>query len=226
MGRTCVIVPAFNEASVIGGVLAELSALPCAVVVVDDGSADDSGAVCGRYPVHVVRHLCNLGQGAALQTGLEYALSTLDSAYLVTFDADGQHDVGDVESLIRPLISGDADVALGTRLVRSADADRVPARRRLLLRAAVVFTRLTTGMRVTDTHNGLRAFTAAAAGRIRLQQNRMAHASELLSTIHRERLRWCEVPVSVTYTEHSSKKGQRSAGAVDIVWDLIVGRFA
>jgi polyprenyl-phospho-N-acetylgalactosaminyl synthase len=220
-----IVVPAYNEASVIGDVLAELVELPCTVVVVDDGSSDKTHAACLDYPVALLRHSTNLGQGAALQTGITYALTSASAEYVVTFDADGQHDAVDVVNLVRCLVEGPYDVALGSRFVRSADARSIPSGRRALLRCAVWFTRRTSGLGVSDTHNGLRAFTADAAACLDLQHGGMAHASEILGTIRSKRLRWCEVPVSISYTEYSRHKGQRGGAAVNIVWDLIMGRI-
>ncbi len=225
LSATCVVVPAQNEAEVIGEVLTRLEGLPCRIVVVDDGSSDGTYDACLPHPVDLLRHGTNLGQGAALQTGIMYALSLESVRFIVTFDADGQHDVAAVGSLVAPLAAGTSDVALGTRFARRSDSSTVPWRRRILLKAAIAFTRLTTGLAVTDTHNGLRAFTGDAAGRLRLRHGGMAHASEILTTIHREELRWCEVPVTITYSDYSRAKGQRGGAAMDIVWDLVMGRL-
>jgi polyprenyl-phospho-N-acetylgalactosaminyl synthase len=222
---TCIVVPAYNEAAVIGEVLAGLEDLPCTVVVVDDGSSDRTRTECVDFPVAVLHHSANLGQGAALQTGITYALTLSGVRYVVTFDADGQHQSGDVVSLMKNLLVGSYDVALGSRFVRAADTRAIPRSRRVLLRCAVWFTRRTSGLAVTDTHNGLRAFTAEAAACLDLQHGGMAHASEILGTIRRKRLRWCEVPVSISYTEYTRRKGQRGGAAVNIVWDLIMGRI-
>ncbi len=225
LAAACVVVPAHNEAEVIGDVLAGLLTLPCHVVVVDDGSSDRTYDICLERPVAVLRHSTNLGQGAALQTGMEY-VRTLDGVrFVVTFDADGQHGVEAVRSLVESLVDGRHDVALGTRFVRPSDSAKIPRLRRILLRTAVVFTRLTTGLHVTDTHNGLRAFTVDAAARLHITHGGMAHASEILATIRRERLRWCEVPVEISYTEYSREKGQRGGAAMDIAWDLLMGRI-
>jgi len=226
LAATCVVIPAHNEAGGVGDVLTSLlEALPCRVAVVDDGSSDATHDICLQYPVDLIRHGTNLGQGAALQTGVTYALTIPSVRFIVTFDADGQHDAGAVATLVDAVARGTYDVALGTRFARSSDAREIPRMRRILLRCAVAFTRATTGLRVTDTHNGLRAFTAEAAGRLHIRQGGMAHASEILGTIRRERLRWCEVPVSISYTAYSRAKGQRGGAAMDIVWDLVMGRL-
>jgi polyprenyl-phospho-N-acetylgalactosaminyl synthase len=225
LGETSIIVPAYNEAEIIGDVVDGLLQLGCEVVIVDDGSADGTCDVCLEYPVSVLRHACNLGQGAALKTGLAYALSVVRPRYIVTFDADGQHRPEDVGSLVAALADGTYDVALGTRLARKADAAAVPLGRRLLLRVATLFSRISAGLPVTDAHNGLRAFTADAAVQLDMSQSGMAHASEILTLIRRKKLRWCEVPVRIEYSEYSQRKGQRGLGAVNILWDMMTGRL-
>src|SRR6202035_3272915 len=132
--------------------------------------------------------------------------------YIVTFDADGQHRAGDIDALIAALQTHDADFALGSRFRGGSVA--MPLSRRLLLRAATWFTRATTGLQVTDTHNGLRAMTRRGASAIRLRQNRMAHASEFLSQIGASGLRYVERPVTIEYTAYSLAKGQRMRDAV------------
>jgi glycosyltransferase involved in cell wall biosynthesis len=225
LSATWIVIPAHNEAEVIAGVLAGLESLPCRVVVVDDGSTDDTYAVCLEHPVALLHHSTNLGQGAALQTGITYALGMQGARFLVTFDADGQHSTDSVVSLIGAVAAGDHDVALGTRFARPSDAHAIPRSRRVLLKCAVAFTRVTAGLPVTDTHNGLRAFTAHAASLLDIKHGGMAHASEILTTIRRERLSWCEVPVTISYSDYSRGKGQRSGAAMDIVWDLVMGRI-
>ena len=122
LSRTCVVVPAHNEAAVIGDVLTSLGSLPCRVVVVDDGSTDDTYAICLERPVAVLHHSTNLGQGAALQTGITYALTMEETSFVVTFDADGQHNTDSVLSLISAVAGNGHDVALGTRFARPSDA--------------------------------------------------------------------------------------------------------
>jgi polyprenyl-phospho-N-acetylgalactosaminyl synthase len=217
-----VIVPAFNEEAVIAQVLTKLAQCPYSIVVVDDGSSDKTVQHISQMPVHVVRHGCNLGQGAALQTGIDYALRWKTTKFIVTFDADGQHDVADIPRLLVPLQQGSYDVVLGSRFLREGDGVNLHPGKRLLLRCAVRFTKLTTGLQLTDTHNGLRAFTADAAARIRITHNRMAHASEILGQIANLGLRYCEIPVTITYTSYSLQKGQKLFESLNILWDMLM----
>lgn len=217
-----IVVPAYNEATVIGATLLGLGAFLPHVVVVDDGSSDTTFDRAVGAGAHVVRHVVNLGQGAALQTGIDYALAR-GAAWICTFDADGQHDPISVAQMREAARRTGADVVLGTRS-RTARSDVSPARR-LLLAAALWYTRAQTRLPLTDTHNGLRLFSRDAAERLRLEQRGMAHASEILSVIARDRLRLVEVPTTVRYTTYSLAKGQRLSNAVRIAFDLLYARI-
>ena len=202
-----VVVPAYNEAGAIGEVLNGLHEYLPRVVVVDDGSSDRTGEIALESGAAVVRHAINLGQGAALQTGIDYALAR-NAARVCTFDADGQHDPDSIAALYAALTSSGADVALGSRFLGSTP--QMPA-----------LTRLQTGLRLTDAHNGLRLFTRAAAERICIRQPGMAHASEILAAIAHERLHYVEVPTRVNYTAYSIAKGQSVTNSVKILFDLV-----
>ncbi|MCE9546454.1 MAG: glycosyltransferase family 2 protein [Planctomycetia bacterium] len=217
-----IVVPAYNEGSALATPLAALCQRYRHIVVIDDGSLDDTSAVAARFPVCVVRHAINLGQGAALQTGLDFALAE-GAALLVTFDADGQHTVTDIETLLAPLRRGEVDVVLGSRFLGSAVG--MPLHRKLTVKLGVLFTRIFSRLKITDTHNGLRAFSRAAAAKIAIEQNRMAHASEILDQVHRHRLRYCEVPVRIEYSRASLAKGQSSWAAVKIACQFLLGRI-
>jgi glycosyltransferase involved in cell wall biosynthesis len=212
-----VVVAAYNEAAVIGRVLADLIARQYQVVVVDDGSRDQTADSAAKAGAWVVTHPVNLGQGAALQTGIKFALAR-GASHIVTFDGDGQHRAGDIARLLDALAATGADFALGSRFLGQTVG--MPASRRWLLRAATAFTRLTTGLKVTDTHNGLRAMTRRGAGAIALRQNRMAHASEILEQVARSGLAYVEVPVTIDYSRYSLAKGQRLSDTLMILLDL------
>lgn len=216
------IIPAYNEAVVMARVVTDIVRRGYNVAVIDDGSTDETGRKAGAAGAVVVTHPINLGQGAALQTGIQFALRQ-GADCIVTFDADGQHSATDIDSLIDALTTNNADFALGSRFLGGAVA--MPLSRRLLLMAATWFTRLTTGLKVTDTHNGLRAMTRRGASRIKLRQNRMAHASELLDEIARSGLRYVEVPVTIEYSRYSLAKGQKLTDSLRILVDLSAQRL-
>jgi len=215
------VVPAYNEEQVIGQVVGDLRRLYSNVVVVDDGSRDATNRMARRAGAMVLHHALNRGQGAALQTGIEFALQR-GAAYVVTFDADGQHRVEDIQRLIEPILRGDCDIALGSRFL--GQAVNLPTSRRLLLRAALLFTRLVNGVNLTDTHNGLRAFSRRAAERLDITLDGMAHASELIDQIARSGFRYLEVPVEIHYTDYSLAKGQSARSAWRIVVHYLIGR--
>ncbi|MCU0487475.1 MAG: glycosyltransferase family 2 protein [Anaerolineales bacterium] len=219
---TYIVIPAYNEGPMIETVLEDVLQIGCPVVVVDDGSRDDTysrvAALQSGRSIHLLRHLINLGQGAALATGIQYALLK-GAKIIVTFDADGQHRVEDIPNLVEPVAAGQVEVALGSRFL--AGAQEMPTGRRILLKAAIFFTGLTERIWLTDAHNGFRALSAQAASQIQITQNRMAHASEIVSEIARLKLSYIEVPVHVRYTEYSRQKGQRAADALNILIELI-----
>jgi len=220
---TWVICPAFNEAAAVGRVVCELRGCGYRVVVIDDGSADATPDIAAAVGATVIRHPINLGQGAALKTGIDYAIAE-GAETIITFDADGQHRVGDIAHLLAALDDQQADFALGSRFLEKSRTT-IPPLRALLLKAATLFTVLTTGLRLTDTHNGLRALTRRGAAALQLRQNRMAHASEILADIARSRLCYVEVPVTVDYSEYSMRKGQRAGDFLMVLVDLFAQRL-
>ncbi len=217
-------IPVYNEARVIRTSLQPLITEGYTVIAVDDGSSDDTWSILRDIPVTALHHPINLGQGAALQTGMTYALEN-GAKYIVHFDADGQHRIEDIDVLVEPLINGEADVVLGSRFLRRSDTQSVPAMKRMLLRVGVIVNGLLTGMWLTDAHNGFRSFTREAASRINLCENRFAHASEILYQIRHAHLRWIERPTTIDYTEYSKEKGQSSWNAIKIVIDLVLRRI-
>lgn len=217
-----IVIPAFNEAEVIGEVVSRCRSQYARVVVVDDCSTDDTARRALNSGAIVLRHPINLGQGAALQTAIRCALEGGADA-IVTFDADGQHRVADVAVLMRTQRETGADVVLGSRFLGAAQ--NMPWTRRLALKVAIVFTRLTSGMRLTDAHNGLRLLTRQAATRIRILQNRMAHASELIDQLGELRLKVVEAPVTIVYSEYSLRKGQKLSNAANILADLLTAKL-
>lgn len=227
--RVAVLMPAFEEGDRLGRTLRELaseaSGHRVTVFVVDDGGRVPVARAALDVPglrVVLARHPVNLGQGAALETARRLALDPRwDDAFeaWVTMDADGQHRAADALALAAAVTDG-ADVALGNRF---AGKTEMPASRRALLWCARHFERWVTGLRLSDVHNGLRAFGPRAIGEMRLRQNRMAHATEMTRRISLAELRVVEVPVAVRYTAETLAKGQGASGAIAILVDLFQG---
>ncbi len=215
-----VVIAAFNEAGSIRSTVMSVVDKGYGVIVVDDGSTDGTSEIVEELPVDRVRHCINLGQGAALQTGILHALDR-GAEYIVTFDADGQHRAEDIEPILNPLREGKFDITLGSRFLAGGAGIGMPRAKRLTLKLALALTRCTVGLKLTDVHNGLRGMTAETAQKIRITQNGMAHASQILSEIKRLGLRYVEVPVTIHYTPYSIAKGQRISNAFHILWDSI-----
>ena len=221
-GKIWVIIPVYNEANAVDAVLKQVKKYGFEVVAINDCSTDSSLKVINSVSdLHVLNHMVNLGQGAALQTGISYALSK-GAEYIVTFDADGQHPADSINKIVEPLVNSRADVTLGSRFLKDGGATNIPSLRKFLLKIAVLVTRFTTGLKVTDTHNGFRAFTNKAAAKLSITQNRMAHASQILAQIGEHNMKIEEVPVVVTYSEYSLGKGQRMKDFINIAWDYTI----
>jgi glycosyltransferase involved in cell wall biosynthesis len=219
MSKTFIVIAAFNEAGVVGDVVKGLHKHGWKnVVVVDDGSqdatadeAEDAGAVVLQHPI-------NRGQGAALKTGIDYALMR-GADVIVTFDADDQHDPADVAALVRTVEEG-ADIALGSRFLGSSNA---PLMRKLMLKAGALMFLLLYGVRLTDSHNGFRALSRKAAQTIQIRTDKMEHASEIIGEIAKHKLNYKEVPVHIRYTERSMKQTKQGAlPSIRIAWKTLL----
>lgn len=214
-----VVIPLYNEATVIGGVIEGLLPTFPNVVCIDDGSSDGSGEVARGAGARIVSHPINLGQGAALQTGFEYALER-GAEFVVTFDADGQHRVVDAAAMVVRARNEDLSIVFGSRFLD--DRTNPGLLKKIVLKTAVTVTNWTTKTRLTDAHNGLRVIRQDALRRIRLKQDRMAHGTEIIAQLGRTKLPYAEEPVEVLYTDYSKAKGQSLLNSVNILIDLII----
>lgn len=218
------LVPTHNEGSVLRqSVEPLLQQMPLQVVIIDDGSHQPAVKQVQGLPVVVLRHKVNLGQGAALQTGITYARKA-NADYVITFDADGQHAASDLPALLQPLLRNEADIVLGSRFI-NGHSNSVPLFKKGILHAARFINYSFTGILLSDAHNGIRAFNKTALDKISLTENRMAHASEILFLIKKHRLRYKEVPVTVRYTRYARQKGQGGGSAIKILFDLLLHKL-
>jgi glycosyltransferase involved in cell wall biosynthesis len=218
MKDTWLIIPVYNEQGVIGAVLSEALKTFPNTVCVDDGSTDRSTWEIANSKARLVRHPVNLGQGAALQTGLEYAVRDPAAKYFVTFDGDGQHRISDAVAMVEELKKGEYDVILGSRFLSHQES--LPSLKRALLKAATRFSNAVADIRLTDTNNGLRAFTRRFAERLEISSPDMAHATEIIIKVGRSGLKYKEMPVTIDYTDYSRAKGQSIWNSVNIFFDV------
>lgn len=226
-----IVVPAYNEAKIIGSVLNGLIAIqddvaqidreltPIRIVLVDDGSDDDTFSEARSCGVIVLRHAVNRGQGAALQTGNEYAL-THGADLVVHFDADGQFDPADIVTALGQMKKDGLDVVLGSRFLDRRSSIPV-TKRMIVLPVSRIVNFLYSGLWLTDVHNGFRILSRNALLKIRITQDGMAHNSEIVRQICEQQLRFAEVPVKVVYSEY----GQGIKGGMRILSDLFFRMF-
>jgi polyprenyl-phospho-N-acetylgalactosaminyl synthase len=217
-----VIVPAFNEETALRSTVSSLLATGYTIVVVDDGSAEKQSDVLQGLMVHYLQHPVNLGQGAALQTGNAYALK-MNAEFIVHFDSDGQHLPENIQTLLQPLLENKCDVTFGSRFLDKKN--KLPFSKKVVLQLARMLNFFLTGLLLTDAHNGLRAMNRNAAEKIILRENRMAHASEILFLVKKNKLRFKEVPVEIRYSDYSTQKGQSSWNSIRIFFDLLLHKL-
>jgi glycosyltransferase involved in cell wall biosynthesis len=214
-----IVIAAFNEGRNIHRVIRDLrKAAYRNIVVVDDGSKDNTWDAALREGVFALRHIVNRGQGAALRTGIDFALEK-GADIIVTFDADGQHRVEDIPSMIKPVMQKKVDVTLGSRFLQETD---LPWFRKLTLKIAVLVVWVFYGVKMTDAHNGFRAFSRRAAQQIAITADRMDHASQIVEEIHKKNIKYQEIPVVIKYTDYSMKHGHGGfTEALRVLWSML-----
>lgn len=219
------IIPCFNEGSVIRQVIENARQTFPNIVAVNDGSADDSAAQIHAAGAWLVNHPVNLGQGASLQTGIEFARSQPGAKYFCTFDADGQHQVKDVIAMLNKLKNENLDIVIGTRFGENSPKEsEVPLLKRIVLQTVVFLSPTTRKLGLTDAHNGLRVFNKHVADNLNLRMSGMSHASEFVDIIHKQNWKVGELPVDILYTDYSRSKGQSLINGVNILADELVGK--
>ncbi len=210
--NTYIVVCAYNEEKAIASVINGLNEMGFRkIVVVNDGSSDETGNVVRNFPVVLIEHIINRGQGAAIATGLEYCSRLEDCKFIATFDADSQHRPEDLEKMAEMIFNSDSDIVLGSRFL-DLKSESMPFGRKFILKCAALFIRFMYGLKFTDAHNGLRIMKKEVCRKIMPFTDGMLHASEMIYLIKKNRLKYLESPVKINYTEYSISKGQKSSG--------------
>ena len=227
MKTLAILIPAYNEAAVIGGVIKDVQSalkpfkLDKNVVVINDGSTDKTAEIAKQAGAQVVTHSINRGYGAALQTGIEHANRTqLD--YAITFDADGQHDPKDIAKVFHKLKQG-YDIVVGSRFLMKTN--QIPLFRRVILKLGNLATFIFFGIWISDSQSGFRGFNQQAIRKIKLKTNHMEVSSEFYSEVKKHRLSYIEVPISVKYTPYSLSKGQTNLNSFNVLLKLVYKLF-
>lgn len=212
-----VIVPAYNEEQTIGRVVRGLFEHGFKTVVVDDGSADQTSKAAAFAGAVVLKHKINRGQGAALQTGNDYALAQGAEA-VAHFDADGQFNPADIAPAVSLLREKQLDAVLGSRFLDKRS--RLPwLKRYFIFPVGRLINFLFTGVWLSDAHNGFRVLNRAALEKIKITRDGMAHNTEILAQLKKYRLKFAEIPVEVKYFEY----GQGIGGGFKILAEWVMG---
>ncbi|MFH0814971.1 MAG: glycosyltransferase family 2 protein [Candidatus Falkowbacteria bacterium] len=206
-----IVVPAYNEEQRIKKVVELLLTKFQNVIVVNDGSKDNTGEEVKSLPIYYCEHAINLGQGAALKTGTELAIE-FGADIVIHADADGQHRLEDIEKLVIELEKGNTDIAIGSRFLGLKS--QIPKQKQIILWLARLFVRLFFRIKITDPQSGLRAFRASPIGasawpKIKFNYDDFRHCTEILFLIKKNRLQFVEVPIKVNYDEYSCNKQSR-----------------
>lgn len=215
-----VIIPCYNEAKVVRQTVTTVLEKGYSVVVVDDCSKDGSKKQLADLPIYYLRHRVNMGQGAALQTGIDFAKRN-GARYFVTFDADGQHDSNDIQGMIGFLEKENADIVFGSRFMEGAQTN-VSRSRSFALNFGRYINYLVSGIMLSDSFNGLRLLTRTAAEKIRLTENRMTHPVEILMITASKKLKYAEYPVRIHYSDYSKSKGLKNKDGIRILFEIIL----
>lgn len=222
--NTYVVIPVYNEEQVIADVIDKLANHFQNIVCINDGSSDNSAQVIeDTSKAILINHPINLGQGASLQTGIEYALKDENARYFITFDADGQHKIEDAIHMLSILKKQELDIVLGSRFLGSVED--INYSKKIILKLAIAFSNYTTGLKLTDAHNGLRVFGRKFARNIKITLPDMTHATEIIHRIAEGNFKYQEVPVTIKYTDYSKAKGQSVLNSINISFDLLIHRI-
>ncbi len=216
------VIPAYNEEARIRKVIHDISPYVSRIIVIDDGSADRTPHFARGKKVTLLKHVANLGQGAALQTGLDYAKSQ-GARIVITYDADGQFNAKDIPPMVKPILQKEVDIVLGSRF--KGKSINIPFTKYLTLKLGLIFTRLFTELPLTDTYNGFRVLGSTALQKITITQNRMVHPLEIIEQIKKHHLRYTEIPVTISYDQYTIRRGDRVLNPFQIFFEFITKKY-
>jgi glycosyltransferase involved in cell wall biosynthesis len=218
-----VIIPTYCEGSTVIELAQAILNLSYEVIVVDDASTDNTEIKLIEHEIPYIKHKINLGQGAALNTGMKYA-SENKYDIVIHFDADGQHKVEEIAAMVEPILQKRADVCLGSRFIGKRNSN-MPFNKKLILKLGRYVEFLFTGILLSDVHNGFRAMNYNAYSKMNLRLDRMAHASEIIYYVKKYKLKYLEIPTEIIYFEQKHKKAQSFSHAFKIAWTLFTYKF-
>tara|TARA_B100000768_G_scaffold182020_1_gene208488 strand:+ start:2766 stop:3446 length:681 start_codon:yes stop_codon:yes gene_type:complete len=213
-----ILIPVYNEESKISEVVLELKKYFSNIVVVNDGSTDSTLETLNQLDVVVLNHLLNLGQGAAISTGINYIKNLKNTDGIITFDADGQHSVSDALIFANEIVNCNEDIIFGSRFLEHKM--NIPPLKRFVLKVVTYVTNKLTKMNLTDSHNGLKAYKIKALKNINISIDGFAFESEIINIVSNNNISYKEMPTNTIYTEYSKKKGQKLRNGLIVLEDL------
>ena len=218
-----VLIPVYNEEKIIEETINNLKVYFDNILIINDGSTDKTHAILENLDVIKINHPINLGQGAAIKTGIEYILKFTSADAVVTFDADGQHSVDDAISFAKKIDTIEEEIIFGSRFL--GFEKNIPFFKRLLLKTAIYFTNVIYSIKMTDTHNGLKAIKRSCLEKLELNISGYGFETEIIMNISKKKILFIEEPTNVIYTEYSLSKGQSIFNAIKIFEELLLRLF-
>lgn len=218
-----VLIPVFNEEKIIEETINNLKVYFDHILIINDGSTDKTSAILENLDVIKINHPINLGQGAAIKTGIEYILKFSNADAVVTFDADGQHSVDDAILFAEKITTIKEEIIFGSRFL--GFEKNIPFFKRLLLKTAIYFTNLIYTVKMTDTHNGLKAIKRSCLEKLELNISGYGFETEIIMNISKNKILFKEEPTNVIYTEYSLSKGQSIFNAIKIFEEILLRLF-
>ena len=214
-----VILPAYNESNIIGSVIHSLHKQGFKnILIVDDGSTDNTSEISRIAGAQVVRHYTNRGAGAASQTGIVYARKH-NWQYAVLMDADGQHYAEDIDTMIKQMHSTGSDIVIGNRFAKKSSS--IPSSRIALNKLANILTNLFCKTKVSDSQSGFRLLNRNSIEKLNLRVDGFGFCSEMIIVAEHLDLGVAETPISVDYTEYSMSKGQNFLEGINTAFNFI-----